>query len=38
MRDDDDFVASMDEVGAEHVYMIFYPTHVGVEEIRYHSG
>lgn len=38
MRDDDDFVASTDEVGTEHVYVIFYPAHVGVEEIRYHSA
>ena len=35
--DDDDFVATTDEVGAEHVYVVFYPAYVGVEEIRYHS-
>lgn len=38
MRDDDDFVASTDEVGAEHVYVVFDPADVGVEEIRYHSA
>lgn len=37
VRDDDDLVTSTDEVGTEHVYVIFYPTYVGVEEIRYHS-
>lgn len=38
MRDDDDFVASTDEIGAEHVNVIFYPSHVGVEKIGYHSA
>ena len=38
VRDDDDFVAAPDEVGAEHVDVVFYPAHVGVEEIRYHSA
>jgi len=38
VRDDDDFVAATDEVGAEHVNVVFYSTYVGVEEIRYHSA
>ena len=26
------------EVGAEHVYVVFYTADVGVEEVTYHSG
>ena len=37
VRDDNDFVTSTDEVSAEHIYVIFYPADIGVEEIRYHS-
>lgn len=37
VRDDNDFVAPTDEVGAEHVYVIFHPANIGIEEIRYHS-
>ena len=32
------FVSLPDEICAQHVYMIFHPTHVRVKEIRNHPG